>query len=410
MDSIVIVSPEQAGSYESHSFATNLFGPIEETSDDFILLRQRILIEGYIHTATIEYEGKLISGRKRARIASLEGLSLPVAQFNGPPEEALLITASSNTVHTFLSAGARAIAAASCYDIANNQLKKQVSQEKIASITCVADNTLKNAIFIYDRAKRHGSNGNIITSITRGILTLASVKKMMELETINSDKWDEATQSKENFERIMREAVDKPDPKITRETVKQTRQEQAKGNGAVYNVIYTEFTDNTANIPFADNCVLYMYVHRTQIANAVWALNEWGLAYRDIISVYSYANKRDLNTPIMNEVIMIAIKGLMMYNPDWFPSIQGNVKERPPVIDEAISKHYPDELKLSMFKTRHECIGTGWDYIGDEQQEEKPNGNGNGKRKRKTKGKESGTIQCDGEQEPIEADQGSQAK
>jgi N6-adenosine-specific RNA methylase IME4 len=410
MDQLKRISGEEAGEYQSHTFATNLFGKVDETHPNFIKLRQQIVAEGVIHTPAIEYEGNLIAGRKRARIASLEGFELPVIVFDGTPEDALTRTVSSNTAHSNLAIGAKAITAAYYYEMANLHLGQQLSQEKVSLITGVPDSTLKLAITICNRAKQHGSNGNIVNSISSGMLPLNQVKKLMEMETVSSDKWDEATRSPEDYDRIMREAIDKPDPKITRETVKQTRQEQAKGNGAVYNVIYTEFTDNTANIPFADNCVLYMYVHRTQIANAVWALNEWGLAYRDIISVYSYANKRDLNTPIMNEVIMIAVKGLMMYNPDWFPSIQGNVKERPPVIDEAISKHYPDELKLSMFKTRHECIGTGWDYIGDEQQEDKPNGNGNGKRKRKTKGKESDTIQGDGEQEPIEADQGSQAK
>ncbi len=395
----IMVSPEEAGAYESHPFATNMFGAVDETQDNFISLRKRILAEGEIHTDAIEYEGKLIAGRKRAKIASLEGLQLPVKKFNGSPDAALLATVSSNVTHTFLSVGAKAIAAAYCYETMNNVLKTPISQERIAHITKVADATLKTTLSIMSKARLQGSNGNILSSISSGILPLNSVKKMMDTEAISSDKWDEATQSRQDFERIMREALDKPDPKVTRSTVAQTRQEQAKGNGAVYNVIYTEFTDNTANIPFADNCVLYMYVQRTQVANAIWALNEWGLAYRDLIGVYSYENKRDLNTPIMNEVIMIAIKGLMMYNPDWFPSIQGNVKERPPVIDETISQHYPDELKLSMFKVRHECIGTGWDYIGDEQQEDKPNGNGNGKRKRKAKGKESGTVPSDSEQE-----------
>src|SRR5580765_6508091 len=65
MDQLKRVSGEEAGEYQSHTFATSLFGKVDETHPNFIKLRQQIVAEGVIHTPAIEYEDNLIAGRKR---------------------------------------------------------------------------------------------------------------------------------------------------------------------------------------------------------------------------------------------------------------------------------------------------------------------------------------------------------
>jgi len=376
MEMIELNTVDQIEQYKPHPYTDSLYGPVDIHSNEFKTLREQIALEHAVNTPAIVYEGKLIAGRKRALIAAELGLSLNVLIFEGNPDRALEIAVTSNTAHSQLNAGSKAVLAANYYLIAKHDLKNEVNMAKVAREIGVSESTVSKSVFLVDAAKKNGSF-NIIDRMRDGSIPLRKITEMMNDGGLPPDKWQEATETKEDFNRIMREHLEaKQAIQATRETAKQNRIAQASGaTEPLYNVVYTEFTDNDLNINFADNCIVFMWTARSQVHNAIFQLEEWTIKYQ---TMYTVGLIDKLKAIIDCEILIVGIRGNMVFNDQLWPPIQNFALMRPIAIGKTIGDAYPDDLKLSKFKQKVEI--DGWHCEG----EDKPKSNGK-RRSKKTK-------------------------
>jgi N6-adenosine-specific RNA methylase IME4 len=401
----------QTAKLEPHPYA-NIYPMPNEQLDGFLDLEASILDLGIL-VPIVLYQGRILEGRRRymAYERNPDKIVLRTEDFVGNDEQALNHSIALNNERRQLSTSQRSLVALRFVNIRPGS--KTENQKLAAQIFRVDKSTIKFASFVNTHPASEKTI--LLNAIDRDELSVSLAYKIAK--ELPATMWAEAISDDKKAKSLIKESKRRDvESKLANKTRKASNELAEKGEGIVYNVIYSDppwrfevrseagmdkspenhyptmtLDDIRAlNIPAAEDCVLFLWATTPHLNNAIEIMEGWGFEYK---TCYVW-DKHDPGTGYWTrnvvEILLLGTKGsipaptpdLMM--PQLIAAKKGEHSAKPEVFADGITKMFPSLPKYEMFSRGIKHKGENWFYWGNEADGEEDSG-GNGETETITK-------------------------